>query len=274
MSEPKASAIPDIFESRKRKILAELSVPEAEYTDLSPKGSVDEAIRDLISDINALPGLVTTSSCAGRISVFLEGRKKQQQPKPQEEQERQFIASGGKGAGKWLYVSHDALEEYDVPSGGNSAGEDSHQEKETKSLHELFGMVPGDGKPPGLNKQGKAPRLVRFHFEPLVRTLLRSFVCDVYPFCRYSFGFSTKLFVCLIMSRSFVFFTRSKFGPYCTLSSYPFGAVLERGTTLIFKFPICSICVLTRLAIDSSHNDSKSEPCSPCIICRIQLRLP
>ncbi|BAE62744.1 unnamed protein product [Aspergillus oryzae RIB40] len=148
MSEVEASAIPEVFESRKRKILAGLSVPDAEYTDLSPKGSVDEGIRDLIHEINTHPGLVTTSSCAGRISVFLEGRKKQ--PKPHDEQGRQFVASGGKGAGKWL----------------NSSERGDHQ---GKSLHELFGMVPGDGKPPGLNKQGKAPRLVRFHFEPLVR---------------------------------------------------------------------------------------------------------
>ena len=71
--------VPQTFETRKSKILAELSTPDAEYSDLSPKGSVDEGIRDLIQDINGLPGLVTTSSCAGRISVFLEGRKKQQQ---------------------------------------------------------------------------------------------------------------------------------------------------------------------------------------------------
>lgn len=62
MSNPEVCTIPEVFESRKRKILADLSVPDTEYTDLSPKGSVDEGIRDLIRDINALPGLVTTSS--------------------------------------------------------------------------------------------------------------------------------------------------------------------------------------------------------------------
>ncbi|KAE8388041.1 methyltransferase TYW3-domain-containing protein [Aspergillus alliaceus] len=172
MSEVQASAIPELFESRKRKILAELSVPDAEYTDLSPKGSVDEGIRDLIQDINGLPGLVTTSSCAGRISVFLEGRKKQL--KPQEEQVRQFVASGGKGAGKWLYVSHDPLQGYDAPRGG----EGSYQ---GRPLHKLFGMVPGDGKPPGLNKQGKAPRLVRFHFEPLILHIMTATLHHAHP---------------------------------------------------------------------------------------------
>lgn len=161
-------AIPDTFESRKRKILADLSIPEEDYTDLSPKGSVDEGSRDLIHDINALPGLVTTSSCAGRISVFLEGRKKQAQrppqpaPQQQQQQQKQFAPSGGKGAGRWLYVSHEALKS---DNGGGQGG-----------LYELFGMVPGDGRPPTLQGQkSHAPRLVRFQFEPMVRF---SFLCS------------------------------------------------------------------------------------------------
>ncbi|ODM21014.1 hypothetical protein SI65_04067 [Aspergillus cristatus] len=156
--------IPEAFETRKRQILADLSIPDAEYTDLSPKGSVDEGIRDLIRDVNALPGLVTTSSCAGRISVFLEGRKKQsqkppqqgqQQPQQEQQQQRQFAPSGGKGAGRWLYVSHEPLKE---------------EMKNGQSLHGLFGLVPGDGRPPRRlqDEQVQAPRLVRFHFEPMI----------------------------------------------------------------------------------------------------------
>lgn len=154
--------IPDIFHLRKSKILADLSTPESDYTDLSPKGSVDEAIRGLIGDINALPGLVTTSSCAGRISVFLEGRRAtqtqsqnlaQEESQPQPEPERQFAPSGGKGAGKWLYVSHDPLNHKETGDSGSL------------SLHSLFGLVEGDGKIPADNR---SPRLVRFIFEPMV----------------------------------------------------------------------------------------------------------
>lgn len=152
-----ADPIPELFQSRKDKILADLSIPDAEYTDLSPKGSVDEGIRDLIRDINALPGLVTTSSCAGRISVFLEGRRKQQQ----QESERQFVPSGGKGAGRWLYVSHDPYKDVSVVEGSRK-----------KSLHEEFGMVEGDGKMP----TGKALRLARFSFEPMVGYFFRLFL--------------------------------------------------------------------------------------------------
>lgn len=64
------------FEQRKQKILHQISVPASSYKDLSPKGTIDEGIRRLIDDINAQEGLVTTSSCAGRISVFVEGWKK------------------------------------------------------------------------------------------------------------------------------------------------------------------------------------------------------
>ncbi|GKZ30094.1 hypothetical protein AbraIFM66950_007788 [Aspergillus brasiliensis] len=169
--------IPEVFESRKRKILADLSIPDAEYTDLSPKGSVDEGIRILINDINALPGLVTTSSCAGRISVFLEGRKKKQQQQQavsdeQQQQQRQFVPSGGKGAGKWLYVSHEPLQEY---------GKEREKEQERQPLHELFGMIPGDGRPPRLNKDGQAPRLVRFSFEPMILHIMTATLHHAHP---------------------------------------------------------------------------------------------
>ncbi|KKK23128.1 hypothetical protein P175DRAFT_0495258 [Aspergillus ochraceoroseus IBT 24754] len=171
--------IPQVFESRKSKILAELSIPDEQYSDLSPKGSVDEGIRDLIRDINALPGLVTTSSCAGRISVFLEGRKKRQET--QDDNQRQFVPSGGKGAGKWLYVSHEPLEmsSHNAESGGN--GSENQENEKRKSLHEMFGMVPGDGKPPGVNRQGQAPRLVRFHFEPMILHIMTATLHHAQP---------------------------------------------------------------------------------------------
>ncbi|KAH6605203.1 hypothetical protein Trco_006910 [Trichoderma cornu-damae] len=134
------------FREKKSKILQQLSVPDTEYTDASPKGTVDEGIRHLIDEINAAEGFVTTSSCAGRASVFLEGRK----TKPGdgesggESEGGQVARVGGKGAGgAWLYVSHDARadggEEYlawmeglglshvadalEIPVGDGSSGE-------------------------------------------------------------------------------------------------------------------------------------------------------
>lgn len=92
------------FEARKQKILEQLDAPGEEYHDLSPKGSVDEPIRDLLREINDLDGLVTTSSCSGRISVFLEGRKVENGPADTEESR---AGPGGKGGGgSWLFISH------------------------------------------------------------------------------------------------------------------------------------------------------------------------
>ncbi|RFU72132.1 hypothetical protein TARUN_10130 [Trichoderma arundinaceum] len=101
------------FREKKSKILQQLAVPDTEYSDASPKGSVDEGIRYLIDEINTTEGFVTTSSCAGRASVFLEGRKTKSGDAESGESE-QVARVGGKGAGgTWLYVSHDAR-----PDGG------------------------------------------------------------------------------------------------------------------------------------------------------------
>ncbi|KAM0521729.1 hypothetical protein ACHAPE_002289 [Trichoderma viride] len=95
------------FCEKKAKILQQLAVPDAEYSDASPKGTVDEGIRYLIDEINTVEGYVTTSSCAGRASVFLEGRKSKTGDGEHGESE-QVARVGGKGAGgTWLYVSHD-----------------------------------------------------------------------------------------------------------------------------------------------------------------------
>ena len=106
--------IPTPFRSKKAKILSELSAPAEDYRDKSPKGTIDEGIRDLIDEINDYEGLVTTSSCAGRISVFLEGSHDHTElngtgqngdaapaiKKP---------APGGKGGGTWLFTSHEPV---------------------------------------------------------------------------------------------------------------------------------------------------------------------
>lgn len=104
------------FTTRKEQILEQLEVPDGEYHDLSPKGSVDAPIRELIDEINALDGLVTTSSCSGRISVFLEGRKAIADD-PAEESEEPRAGPGGKGGGgAWLFISHDPVEHSQEPN--------------------------------------------------------------------------------------------------------------------------------------------------------------
>ncbi|KPM37901.1 hypothetical protein AK830_g8663 [Neonectria ditissima] len=100
-----AEAAPAFVEKKKR-ILDQLAVPSADYADASPKGSVDEGIRDLIDEINQAAGVVTTSSCAGRVSVFLEGRR----VVDADAEDEQVAGVGGKGAGgTWLFVSHNPV---------------------------------------------------------------------------------------------------------------------------------------------------------------------
>lgn len=173
--------VPPNFTLKKERILAALAAPSHTYTDLSPKGSVDAGIKDLIDRINTLEGIVTTSSCAGRISVFLEGTKPRAQcndpvvgrdeGEQEEEGEEEDIFDeravmgpvGGKGrGGRWLFVSHDPIE---IPL---------QAEVETRPLSTLFGLtssLSSSSSPaaqPILHSPSQS-RLVRFQFEPMVR---------------------------------------------------------------------------------------------------------
>lgn len=95
------------FKARKQSILKQLGAPDGEYRDFSPKGSVDEPIRGIIGELNTIEGLVTTSSCSGRISVFLEGRKAGEHDEQMEENGESRAGPGGKGGGgAWLFISH------------------------------------------------------------------------------------------------------------------------------------------------------------------------
>lgn len=139
---------PPLFQEKKAKILAQLSLPPDEYTDLSPKGTVDEGLLDVIDEVNATEGFVTTSSCAGRASVFLEGSRVRKEGVT----EGTVASAGGKGGGgTWLYVSHDPFE-------GGSVGRD---------WESVFG-VKVDGAE-GLDVNDDEKRFIHFKFEPMVR---------------------------------------------------------------------------------------------------------
>ena len=185
---PSLPPIPTSFTAKKNHILASLAQPTDTYTDLSPKGSVDVPIRNLIDRLNAIEGFVTTSSCSGRVSVFAEGEKSNA-PKPsptqnskeeneevvanasEREDDKEEAASngvkkdengsgtkqqkstpGGKGrGGRWLFVSHDPLlQDFDI----RSLGLHNDAKTSTKS-------TPID---PTLK------RYIRFAFEPMVCT--------------------------------------------------------------------------------------------------------
>ncbi|KAI1472580.1 methyltransferase TYW3-domain-containing protein [Daldinia caldariorum] len=178
------------FARRKARILEQLGRPEGEYTDASPKGTVDEGVRELIGEVNGLEGFVTTSSCAGRVSVFLEGSKKvgtgTAAAAAAEEEEgegeggdrggeggeaRKLAGVGGKGGGgNWLFVSHDPVL---VPE---SEGD----------VMEMLGLKKGgSGEGGGGEVEGRfhgkdgdavqdiaSARLVHFKFEPMILHVL------------------------------------------------------------------------------------------------------
>jgi len=149
------AVVSSVFASKKDKILKDLSIPPEDYTDLSPKGSIDVGIQELINEINHLEGLVTTSSCAGRISVFLEGSKEEVHKEDSKRLSSQLIVPGGKGnGGRWLFVSHAPVQQ--VVDGDWEEG----------PILKLFGM--SDQIQSRERTMSRTTRFVKFQFEPMV----------------------------------------------------------------------------------------------------------
>ncbi|CAM6089216.1 unnamed protein product [Calypogeia fissa] len=97
------------FDLRKEVVLTTL---QSEEKDKSRKGGVDAPIADLISCINSHPSLFTTSSCSGRVSVFLEQPSAPLSSDPYHvvEEETKEARSKVKQGGSWIYVSHEVAE--------------------------------------------------------------------------------------------------------------------------------------------------------------------
>ncbi|KAJ9658508.1 hypothetical protein H2198_003660 [Neophaeococcomyces mojaviensis] len=162
------------FLKKKSQILASISTHDSnDYTDKSPKGSIDIEIIDLIAEINAFDSYVTTSSCAGRVAVFVEGHKTARPSDgdnevPLEDQDRvrqdttaAIVAAagpGGKGSGnKWLYVSHSRVV---MPT--------------EQTFHDLFELTPQSTSEPATYPTDPDVRLVKLTFSPLILHVLCS----------------------------------------------------------------------------------------------------
>lgn len=140
-------------------------MPDEAYGDLSPKGSVDVGIRELIEEINAIEGCVTTSSCAGRISVFLEGKKSRNEEEGGDQDRERVMAPttiagvGGKGGGgRWLFVSHDPV----------------NMTKSDLKCAEILGMQRRDDAEMELStrRSVREVRIIHFKFEPMILHVL------------------------------------------------------------------------------------------------------
>ncbi|TID23854.1 hypothetical protein CANINC_003146 [Pichia inconspicua] len=96
----------DSFDRQKNYLLKEIGLNSETNPDASPKGTIDTLCIPLIKLINSHKDMVTTSTCSGRLSVFLEGEKLAE--KNQKFSEERPIKIGAKGdGGHWLFVSHD-----------------------------------------------------------------------------------------------------------------------------------------------------------------------
>ncbi|KAI4215594.1 MAG: hypothetical protein LQ351_002063 [Letrouitia transgressa] len=172
---PSSPPIPQSFQTRKSSIMTSLTLPTHSYSDASPKGSLDTAIVPLVNRINGLPGVVTTSSCSGRISVFVEGRK----PLPsairtravddETEGEKKGInksVPGGKGmGGRWTFVSHEAVDK--PPYDG--------ERKNEGVLGRMLGLGSSEGVDRHCTKLSgtrSRRRYVKFAFEPMILHIL------------------------------------------------------------------------------------------------------
>ena len=179
---PSPRPLQQTFLLKKSQILQSLSTPDDEYHDKSPKGSVDAGIRELIDEINAYEGLVTTSSCAGRISVFLEGPRGAEcgedcgdgevegegSVRAQARGSKPTTAPGGKGGGRFLFVSHEPVavaESYDDGMANSLFGRAARSQHEGDKESSLSAHIQSSL---GIQDQDPLPRLIRFLFEPMV----------------------------------------------------------------------------------------------------------
>jgi tRNA wybutosine-synthesizing protein 3 len=192
---PPSTLLPKSFTLKKSRILSQLSVPATEYDDLSPKGSIDEGIRDLIDGINTREGWVTTSSCAGRVVVFVEGVKRarsmEEGGKGEDGERKEEHGKGdgggeddgggetsGEGDGRWERTEEDekAGRVKLAATGGKGGGGRwlfvSHEPAEIQNLAgrdslEVLGMKRRvetfEARTPFTEK-----RLIHFKFEPMV----------------------------------------------------------------------------------------------------------
>ena len=99
------------FATQKTKFLQQLTAPNAPDTNHSSKNSVDVGIRSLVDEINKIDTLATTSSCSGRVVVYLEGRSSSS---PHSNLDNDMGISGlaiaAEGdSSQSLFVSHDPL---------------------------------------------------------------------------------------------------------------------------------------------------------------------
>lgn len=99
------------FVAQKTRLLQRLTAPNTSSTGHSSGDSVDIGIRSLVDEINKIDTLATTSSCAGRVVVYLEGSGSSSSPSHLDDNMGiSGLAIAAERVGdQSLFVSHDPL---------------------------------------------------------------------------------------------------------------------------------------------------------------------
>ena len=145
------------FTAQKTKLLQRLTSPNASNANHSSKEGVDVGIRSLVDEINKIDTLATTSSCAGRVVVYLEGSSSSSSPSHLDDGmgiSGLAIATEG-GSNQSLFVSHDPL-----PLSGK------------RPVAPMLGL--SDHTNLGVPSSIEGVRWVRCKFEPMVGDVLVS----------------------------------------------------------------------------------------------------
>ncbi|KAG5513375.1 hypothetical protein PMAC_001438 [Pneumocystis sp. 'macacae'] len=172
-----------IFQQKKADILRKFNTRNL---DASPKGSPDEAILDLLNLINSHTELVTTSSCSGRISIYVES---------------EIVHNiGGKGiGGKWLMVKHEPW---------NMRAENS------TILRELFGKYPLRTID---SKSSEKGRLIHFKFEPMILHILAETISTARVFLTNALSCNFRESGLILSKKNIVIAVRSSIGFSCPI---------------------------------------------------------
>lgn len=108
---------PDTFRQIKDHILHRLNGESGYGADKSPKGSLDEPIKDIVELINSQSDYVTTSSCSGRIAVFVTGANA---AGAAERKKDSADDTRSKGFGGWVLSKHGHVTLQEVTGALNS----------------------------------------------------------------------------------------------------------------------------------------------------------
>eukprot|EP01083_Nonionella_stella_P042578 114959_1 len=115
------------FSQRKAKTLQGLQFAESNNAkDKSPKGFIDEPIIPLIACINGTEAFYTTSSCSGRIALFLQRRNIIAQ-------DGEYHSTSQKG-GEWLLISHEHIKQDQISNAIETYTHQLHQRQNNTQI--------------------------------------------------------------------------------------------------------------------------------------------